>query len=379
MASVASVILGSGAQDAMASVIGGAYARRDEREVKTAFAFLLKIALLASLAALIIIFFLPAIAGRFYGDSRIGFYAAAVMLAAIFSSSFFSLTSVALQMAGRIKEMTVLIFSDQVLRFGAALILVVAGLGVSGAVGGQLAGAAVIFSVSVFIWRRIAGQIHSLPSLSELAVQFFRVPLKRYFGFSFWVAADRNMGNLFMALPVVLAGIYLAASEVTFFKLAFGFVNLALSLLGPISVLLNLEFPKMKVENATGLRTKFIKISLYSLGLSSLLTLGAIIIAPLAFKILYGVSFMPSVKYVAGLLIYGCLFGIGVGLGPMWRALNRVKISIFINVLVLGAGIPFGLWLIRLYGPWGAVMMVTIWFTVSHLASFSYLLKKLRT
>ena len=187
------------------------------------------------------------------------------------------------------------------------------------------------------------------------------------------------MGNLFMALPVVLAGIYLAASEVTFFKLAFGFVNLALSLLGPISVLLNLEFPKMKVENATGLRTKFIKISLYSLGLSSLLTLGAIIIAPLAFKILYGVSFMPSVKYVAGLLIYGCLFGIGVGLGPMWRALNRVKISIFINVLVLGAGIPFGLWLIRLYGPWGAVMMVTIWFTVSHLASFSYLLKKLRT
>jgi len=88
---------------------------------------------------------------------------------------------------------------------------------------------------------------------------------------------------------------------------------------------------------------------------------------------------MPSVKYVSGLFVYGALFGIGVGLGPMWRAIGQVKISIIINLIILGLGIPLGLWLIKSYGLWGAVIMVTLWFSVSHLVSFFYLLRKLKT
>ena len=86
---------------------------------------------------------------------------------------------------------------------------------------------------------------------------------------------------------------------------------------------------------------------------------------------------MPSVPYVAGLVVYGALYGIGVGLGPMWRAINGVKVSIIINMVILGAGIPLGLWLIKNYSLWGSVAMVTIWFTVSHITSLIYLLRKL--
>ena len=88
-------------------------------------------------------------------------------------------------------------------------------------------------------------------------------------------------------------------------------------------------------------------------------------------------NFLPSVPYVVGLIVYGALYGIGVGLGPMWRAINGVKVSIVINLIILGAGIPLGLWLIKNYGLWGSVAMVTIWFTVSHFISFIYLMKKL--
>ncbi len=104
----------------------------------------------------------------------------------------------------------------------------------------------------------------------------------------------------------------------------------------------------------------------------------AIIIAPLAFKILYGPSFLPSVNYIFGLFVYGSLFGIGVGLGPMWRALNKVKVSIVINLIVLGVGIPLGLLLIKSYGLWGAVIMTTAWFTISHFVSFIYLARELK-
>ena len=77
-------------------------------------------------------------------------------------------------------------------------------------------------------------------------------------------------------------------------------------------------------------------------------------------------------------MAYGSLFGIGVGLGPMWRAINKVKVSILINSIILGVGIPLGLWLIKSHGLWGAVIMVTVWFSVSHLISFFYLMRKLK-
>ncbi len=183
---------------------------------------------------------------------------------------------------------------------------------------------------------------------------------------------------LYMILPVLITGAYVAASEVSFFKLAFGYINLLMSLLGPISILLNVEFPKMQVEEASRLRSNFIKVSLYSTGLSALLTVGGIIVAPFVFRILYGVNFLPSIKYVFGFFIYGALYGIGIGLGAMWRAVNKVKVSIMINLVMLAVGVPLGIWLVKSFALWGAVAMVTIWFTISHLISFFYLARELR-
>ena len=379
MASLASIVLGSGIQDAAANLLGSSYARKDAEETKNVLAFTIKITFFAALLTILILPFLPFISRALYKDFWIGIYAAVIVIASIFSVSFFSLSTMALQAVGKIKGMMMLAVSDQIARYGLALVFTAVGFGVLGAVSGHLIGAVILFFVSAAIWGWVQRKETILPSLWTLIKHAGTVSIKKYFGFSFWVAIDRNMGNLFMALPVVLTGIYVANSEVTFFKLAFGFVNLALSMLGPISVLLNMEFPKMMVEGGGKLARNFIRVSLYSMGLSVLLVLGAIITAPIVFKFFYGVNFMPSVKYVSGLFVYGALFGIGVGLGPMWRAIGQVKISIIINLIILGLGIPLGLWLIKSYGLWGAVIMVTLWFSVSHLVSFFYLLRKLKT
>ncbi len=178
----------------------------------------------------------------------------------------------------------------------------------------------------------------------------------------------------------MLTGIFVTASEVTFFKLAFGYINLALTLIGPISTLLNVEFPKMKVAEDGGdkLLRNFMRVSLYSLLFSVFLVIGAIIAAPFAFHILYGASFNPSIKYVAGLFFYGATMGMGVGFGPMWRALNKVKLSIMINTITLAVGVPIGLLLIKNFGLWGSVIWVSIMFNVSHIASFILIIKELK-
>lgn len=378
MAGMTSLILGMGIQEAVSSLLGRAYAREDKTEVENIFGFMLKITFWAALTVIVVSVFLPVIADKLYGNSFIGIYAAIVAVAAIFSSFLFTLDYSAFQVAGRIKSLAVLLLSDQSLRYALSLTFVILGFGVLGAVGGQLIGAIIIFILSGILFVKFTKSEPLFPSLSRLSHITKDVNLKKYFGFTFWVALDRNMGNLFMALPVILTGIYVTTVEVSFFKLAFGYMNIVLSLLGPISILLNAEFPKIQAENREQLYKNFKKISLYSLVFSIILSISAAIISPIAFRVLYGESYIPGIKYIFGLIAYGSLFGIGVGLGPMWRAINKVKVSILINFVILGAGIPLGLWLIKNYGLWGSVIMVTVWFSVSHLISFFYLVRKLK-
>ena len=378
LAAMTSLIIGMGIQEAVSSLLGRAYAQKDGTETENILGFMFKLTFFAAVIVLVFSFFLPNIADKLYGNSVIGVYAAIVVVAVTLSSFFFTLAYSAFQVTGRIKSLTYLIVTDQSLRSGLSLVLIIAGFGVLGAVSGHLIGALIIFISSALLFIGLRTKDSIFPDLRRLIVSAKNISIKKYFGFTFWVALDRNMGNLFMALPVILTGIYVTVSEVSFFRLAFGYVNLSLSLLGPISVLLNVEFPKLQIENKERLAENFKKVSLYSLGLSVLLTVAAVIVSPIAFKILYGENFLPSVPYVAGLIVYGALYGIGVGLGPMWRAINSVKVSIMINLIILGAGIPIGLWLIKNYGLWGSVIMVTVWFTVSHLTSFIYLSRKLK-
>lgn len=378
LAGMTSLIIGMGIQEAVSSLLGRAYAGQNKAETENILGFLFKITFWAALIVLAILVFVPALAERLYGDSLIGIYAAIISVAVILSSFLFTLSYSSFQVAGKIKSLARLMIFDQSLRAGLSLLLVVAGFGVLGAVSGHLIGAAAVFVLSAILYGRFVNENRFFPGLKQIFLSAKKAAVKKYLNFTFWVALDRNMGNVYMALPVMLTGIYATASDVSFFKLAFGYVNLALGLLGPVSILLNVEFPRLQVEDNSKLRGNFIKVSIYSMLLSVLLTAVAVIVSPLAFKLLYGESFLPSVKYVWGMVLYGAFYGIGVGLGPMWRAINKVRVSILINLVILGAGIPSGLWLIKNYGPWGSVIMVTVWFTVSHGVSFAYLIKKLR-
>lgn len=379
LAGVASFFLGTGTHDAIAAVLGETYTQKDGKKTAEALTFLLKISLTAGLLACLGAFLIAPVAADFlYQNAKIGVYAVIIVLASAVSNSFFSITSMVLQVAGKIKAMTVWIVSDQAVRYGLSLLLVVLGLGVGGGVSGHLAGAAVMLIAAQFVWRWAGKKNEVLPAVRILWANFRKVPFKRYFNFSFWTSIDRNLASLYSVLPILLTGIFVRASEVSFFKLSFAYVNLALSLLAPISVLLNIEFPRLKIEDGRRLRKNFIRVSSCALGLSAVLTVAALAVAPWAFRFFYGESFMPSVKYVSGFLIYGALFGLGVGLGPMWRAVNRVKTSIKINLATLGAGIPLGLLLIKKFDVWGAVMTVTLWFTVSHFISFIYLSRILK-
>jgi lipopolysaccharide exporter len=378
LASIASLFLGTGIQDSVTPILSRAWVRQDRHELQEVLGFWIKMILLTAIFTLCISSALPWIARYFYNNGEIGWFALIIVAGAIVSTLMFAFSSIALQVAGHIKVFAALSFSDAAIRYVLSILLVVSGFGVIGAMAGHFFGALIVAAIATIIWIFLQRRHKLLPSLSKLLRLGRTASLRKYIGPGFLVSMDRNIAVLFMSLPVALTGAFVAITEVTFFKLAFGYINLALSLLGPLSVLLNVEFPKIQVMQSERLASYFVRVSLYAMGLSAVITAGAILTSPILFRILYGISFLPSVPYVFGLFLYGALFGIGVGLGPMWRAINKVKVSIFINILTLLIGIPLGILLIKEFQVWGAIAMVTLWYTTSHLISFFYLSRKLR-
>lgn len=374
------VFLGLATPMAATTLLSEAHAQNDRKKMREIFAFLVKMTFVLSLLILIGAIFAPWLGRVFYDNYKIGVYASILLIATAIGSTFYSFTFIALQITRRIRTMTILAFSNQFSRSILALLFIIAGLGAAGAVSGHLVGSVIVFIAAILVWRKISRQDSSIPSIRNLMANFFRAPVKKYLGFSIWITADSNLANLYNILPIMLTGMFVTATEVTFFKLAFGYINLALSLIGPISTLLNVEFPKMKVaeDSRDVLLKNFWKVSKYTLLFSAVLTAGAILVAPLAFRILYGSTFDASVKYVAGLFLYGATMGMGVGFGPMWRAINKVKLSIIINVITLGVGVPIGLLLIKNYGLWGTVLWVTLIFNVSHIASFALIVREIK-
>ena len=378
LAGILSIFLGVGAQDAVITILSGAYARKDAEEISSALAFLAKMTVIVSLVGLVGAVSAPFIAQFAYGNMNIGFYAAVVVIASIVSTTAYSFATIGLQIVGRIQTMTLLGLTDQLTRTGFALSLVALGFGVPGIVFGHLTGAITVFVFSVVAWKKLQKDFIILPHIRKLLRTMWAAPVRQYLRFSFWIAVDRNLSNLYNILPILMTGVFLVPAEVTFFKLAFGYINLALGFLGPIGILLNVEFPKMREHGIERLSRNFTRVSLYGLGISTVLTLAAVAVAPIAFKILYGPTFADTIPYVYGLIPYGVLMGIGIGLGSILRAIKKVNISIWVNVLNLAMGIPLALLLISKFGAWGTIAIVTAWYTIAHMAVFFYVRRYLK-
>lgn len=377
LAAVGSVLLGAGAADAMAPVVSRARHERDERGLQNAFLFLGKFVLISGLVVIVLGCLLPVVAERLYADTAIGWFALSVLVASALSTLLFTPTQLGLQVFGRIGGLSALTFADQAIRQALVVGLVIAGFGVAGASAGHLVGAVVVVGVSAGAWHLLRSAAPALPTIPAFWVEQ-PTDGRRYIAPALWVLVDRNVAMLYGAAPVALAGMFLATADVSYVKVAFGWVTLALSVLGPVSVLLNTELARIQVQEPERLGWQFTRVTLAAVCASSIVTLGAAVVARPIFLLLYGVDYLPAVPLVYWLVPFGMLFGLGIALGPMWRALNRVRVSILINCLVLGTGIPLGMFAMSRWGALGAIAMVTGWYTVSHVASFVYLLRALK-
>jgi O-antigen/teichoic acid export membrane protein len=379
VASVASIILATGIQEALMPRIAHAHTNGDGDAILSGFGYWAKWIGVSVLFVVIAAALLPLVTTHLYGNAAIGAFAAVILFASLVSSSLLSIAQVNAQIIGRISTLSWLTLTDMIARYGVSVALVLVGAGVFGASFGHLVGAVLMAVVAWFVILQTTRKDPLLPNVPHILNRARTVSWRLHLSQGLWVWVDRNFGMLYQALPLVFIGIAVSVTQVAFFKLAFGYLNTAFALLMPLSVLLNTEFAKIQAQTPERLRSSFIKMSLGGMALAGVLSAFALLVGRWVFLFLYGVAYLPSVPLVYGLGVYGVLFGLGIGLGPMWRTLGRVRISVIINLCVLVVGIPLGLWLVHAYGSWGGVFMVTLWYAAAHLISFFYLLSVLKS
>ena len=377
MAAIGSVLLGAGATDAIAPVLARAKHSQDDDEIRNVILFLGKFVLITSVIVLILGLTMPIIAQYLYGDASIGWYGLAVLTAAAISTMFFAPTQLGLQVFGYIGRLSILTFSDQFIRQCFVVTLVLSGFGVLGASIGHLFGALIVMLTAGLFWIYLRRSATKLPSIKSLWIKYPQNG-RKYLAPTLWVLIDRNLAMLYGAAPVAIAGLFLATTDVSYFKIALGWVTLALAVLSPISTLLNTELARIQIQQPEKLRSRFLQVTLLSVASSAVVTAMAAVVARPVFNLLYGSQYINAVPLVYWLTPFGALFGLGIALGPMWRALNMVRSSIVINLIVLGVGIPLSFVALQQWGALGAVAMVTGWYTISHAVSFLYLFKSLK-
>jgi O-antigen/teichoic acid export membrane protein len=322
------IFMNWGADYAGLTLLAEAYAIQDKEKIINILTYYIKltffvILIIGSLG----IIFSPFITKLLYHDAQIGNWGR-IVLAGVCLGAAYNLLNVILQASRKIKFLVVLEILNKLIFTLLPIIFVLLGLGLSGVVWGYFISAITFLCASLLILYFLSRNGQLLISFKDVFRNFRKVNFKKYFKFGFLIAINKNLGSLLSLLPILALGIYAASSDVAYFKIAIGYIGIPLMVLDPITKLLGVQLPKSKTYGIDTLKKHFYRTSLWS-GLISLgLILPFIVFGPFLIRIFYGAEYGGSIGLIYWLSLFGVISGFSVGLGPIYRTLDKMKIAI---------------------------------------------------
>ena len=366
-----------GGDFASLTLLSEAYAKKDKQEVKNILTYFVKVTLLAiCIIGILSIFLAPFLTDLLYNNSQIGNWAKIVLLAGFLTIAY-SLLIIILQATRKIKELTVLEIFNKFTYTLFPIIFVLLGFGLTGIVWGHFISAFIFLVLAIFLYYFLIKKDDLLPNLSQIFSNFRKIEFKKYFNFGFLIAVDKNLGRLASLLPVIFLGIFASMQDVSYFKIALGYILIPSMILEPISRLLTVQLPKSKSYNSQILKEHFYKTALYSGLISILLAIPFVVLAPYLIKLFYGMEYIPSIQLVYYLSVLIIFSGFGVGLGAFYRTVNRMKISITINICYTISVILLIFILIKFYNPLIAIVSSLVICAILSLLFHFYIIRKI--
>lgn len=337
-----------------------AFARNDLEEMRRIGGFYIKITLLLFAFIGLPLFAMAGFIGEAaYGRGDLGWYVR-ILLAAGLVTTGSALLGIILQVVRSVVSLAAIEIVDQIAKTGLMLAALFAGFGILGIATGQFAGALVAFGIGLAVYRRKIQPLGIVPRIRSMLQAARSIALGGYVRFSLPIAVDKNFSELYHVGTMLMLGAFADPMNVGFFKIALSYMSLAIFPLGAVSRLLQDQLPKDQVKDPETLRKHFIKASL----LGGIFALGAgtclFFAGPWLVRIVYGAGYAGVVPYIKAFWWYTAVVGFGVGLGSFYRTIDKVRIPITLNALLLTIGWPLTHALLGAYGALGAVYSFTM-------------------
>mgnify|MGYP001612969812 FL=1 len=357
------------------TMMAESYAKKDATEIKNILTYFLKISLIIFGAlGLILIVFSPYISEIMYGDFSLGQASRYVVLATLLTFGF-SFYSIVLQVTRRIKNLTIFENINKIVHSLLPILLVLLGFKLWGVIFGNLLSSVIFLAISVIAYSLITKRDSMLPKIIDLFKNFKQISIRKYFNFGFLVSVDKNLAKLYSILPIIFMGYFVGNSAIAQFKIASSYILIPFTLMSPISRLLIVQLPKSKVMGFDYLKKHYYRVTLLSPLILIIVLIPFLFVAPYLVKIFYGSEFAPSVNLIYWLVPQALINSLGVGFGPIYRTINKVKYAIISNLTTLICGSVIGFLAIKNFGVKGGILMLTAFVAISTLFNL-YLINK---
>lgn len=349
--------------------VGIAIGQRNQSAILDLMAMSVKISLMMGIFLLsLVIIFGGAIAERLHGSALIGQLATGLGLAAIADGQY-SLFMNSLSARRYMRSVAVMSNVNQILltvtTIGAALIQQTP----ESLLIGRL-----IYSYSTLglaWWMYRASRAYELrqteskflfPSIGEVYRRVFSVPIHGHWRFGFANALDKNLGALFIQIPMQIVGSVGGASAASYLSLAHSGI-----IQGGVLGAAIFENMQAVIPQAVGrgdfvaLRRNFLRV-IVVLSIGGLALYGAMaLVAPFLIPPILGAKWSGAIAPLIVLSIYGAITTAGGVFGPLYRAFNRMGIALLSKLIALLIMLPIGLRLIDILSQtatlnnfWGA-------------------------
>jgi len=281
-------------------------------------------------------------------------------------------TVIALQASRRMGQLVVLenasSLATAILPAGLAL----AGFGLLGVFTGQVIASLLAVGIGYVLYHRLVAEDPIFPTVGDLVRGMVQpsLPLWPTTRFGLSIAFDKNLVSLYNLAPILLLASFVPEDEVGQLRVALSYMAIPAVLLTPISRLLMVDLPRLRVTAPERVRPAFVRLTLLSGGASAVLAVSFAAVAWLTIPLLYGTEYRGAPPLTLALLLDAATLGLGVAAGPIFRTYNRTDLPIRTSIAILVVGLPATYLLAGTAGSLGAALAYGAMILTSRLVSY---------
>jgi O-antigen/teichoic acid export membrane protein len=281
-------------------------------------------------------------------------------------------TVIALQASRRMGRLVALENASSLANALVPVSLALAGFGLLGVFTGQVLASLLAVGIGLVLYRRLLAVDPLFPSFGELLRGVVRpgLPLWPPTRFGLSIAFDKNLVSLYNLAPILFLAQFATSADVGELRVAMSYMVIPSVLLTPVSRLLMVDLPQLRVTAPERVRSEFLRVTMLSATASAVLSVPFALLAWFVIPLLYGQEYGDAAPLTWVLLLDAATLGLGIAAGPIFRTYDRTDLPIRTSIVILVVGLPATYLLAGSAGAVGAALAYGGMILASRLVSY---------